>query len=74
MHTAESNSATPTVLPLTEYQRKRLSKGFAIPVMHKGLWFKICPANKHKVNKIKSKIQALRLQLKKEMSRKVGDK
>lgn len=53
-------------LRITDYQRKRLAKGYSIPILKEGNWYKISCKNKNRVDKIKKKIAELRLQLTKE--------
>lgn len=61
--------ADATVIRLTEFQRKRIAQGRSVPVLRQGVWYKIVPANKGKVQKIKNQLAALRAQLKTEMAK-----
>ena len=55
---------------LTEYQRKRICKGYSVPIMKEGKWYKVMCKNKKKINKIKEQMKKLRSQLKIEMGSK----
>ena len=59
------------LITMTEHQRKRFSKGRSVPILLKGVWYKISPANKTKVGKIREELKKLKEQLKTEMRKKV---
>ena len=61
-----------TEIYLTEFQRKRVMQGRTIEVLKKGVWFRIKPANRNKIQKIKNQLKELKERLKSEMRKKTN--
>lgn len=63
-----------TTITLTEFQRKRIAAGKSVPILRNGSWYRVVPANKTKVQKLKNKMRELRKELKIEMGRRTNGK